>query len=291
LNKPEYKPYNGFMMNNQTPDLDAILHNVARPARYTGGEWNEIKKDWDKTSLKIALAYPDLYDIGMSNMGIPILYRIINSFPDALCERVYTPWSDMISEMRQHNIPLYSLETRHLVKDFDVLGFSLGFELNATNILEMLDLAGIPLFARDRKDGDPVVIGGSAALNPEPLSDFIDFFALGDGEELLAELIAVLLEWKKGKETRRRLLERVSDIPGVYVPAFYEAKYGVSGLFESLTPLVPQAKPSIRRRIVNSLGAPVVNPIVPYGLPVLPGERHLPARPGAPAGRSCPGGR
>jgi radical SAM family uncharacterized protein len=253
------------MMKNQIPDLDTILHNVARPARYTGGEWNQVKKDWDKTTLKIALSYPDLYDIGMSNMGIPILYRIINSFPDALCERVYTPWTDMISEMRRHGLPLYSLETRHCVKDFDVLGFSLGFELNATNILEMLDLAGIPFFARDRKDGDPAVIaGGSAALNPEPLSDFIDFFVLGDGEEVTSELVTVLLEWKKGEGSRKQLLERVADVPGVYVPSFYEAKYGASGLFESLTPLVPQAKPAIRRRIVNSLGAPVVNPVIPY---------------------------
>jgi radical SAM family uncharacterized protein len=253
------------MMNFSMPDLDTILHNVARPARYTGGEWNQVKKDWDKTTLRIALAYPDLYDIGMSNLGIPILYQIINSFSEALGERVFTPWPDMIAEMRRHNIPLYSLESRHYVKDFDILGFSLGFELNATNVLEMLDLAGIPLFARDRQEGCPVVIaGGSAALNPEPISDFIDFFVLGDGEEVISELVNFFLEWKKRKGTRRSLLESVAEVPGVYVPSLYEAQYDNDGLFRGLTPLTPRAKTRIQRRIAKTLGAPVVNPVVPY---------------------------
>jgi radical SAM family uncharacterized protein len=253
------------MMNTQIPNLDAILHNVARPARYTGGEWNQVKKDWDKTALRIALAYPDLYDIGMSNMGIPILYRIINDNPDALCERVYTPWTDMIAEMHRNVLPLYSLETHHPIKDFDVLGFSLGYELIYTNVLTMLDLAGIPLFARERKDNDPIIIaGGSSALNPEPMSDFIDFFVLGDGEEVLVELIAVLQEWRKQKGTRKELLARVAAVSGVYVPSFYEVKYRAEGFFKSITPLVPQAKTSIQRRIVSSLGPLVTKPIVPY---------------------------
>jgi len=252
-------------MNTQIPNLDAILHNVARPARYTGGEWNQVKKDWAQTALRIALAYPDLYDIGMSNMGIPILYRIINDNPDALCERVYTPWTDMIAEMHRNVLPLYSLETHHPIRDFDVLGFSLGYELIYTNVLTILDLAGIPLFARERRDNDPIIIaGGSSALNPEPMSDFIDFFVLGDGEEVLVELIAVLQEWRKQKGTRKELLARVAAVSGVYVPSFYEVKYRAEGFFKSITPLVPQAKTSIQRRIVSSLGPLVTKPIVPY---------------------------
>lgn len=253
------------MINSQIPGLDQILHNVARPARYTGGEWNQVKKDWNETPLRIALAYPDLYDIGMSNMGIPILYRIINAFPEALAERVFTPWPDMIAEMRQHNIPLYGLETRHPIRDFDVLGFSMGFELNATNVLEMLDLAGVPLFARERGEGCPVVIaGGSAVLNPEPLSDFIDFFVLGDGEEVTGEIVKLCLAWKKARGTRRSLLESAADIPGVYVPALYTAEYDAGGFFKELVPCHSRAKMPIRRRIASSLGEAVVNPVVPY---------------------------
>lgn len=252
-------------MNNLNSKLDAILHNVARPARYTGGEWNEIKKDWDKTTLRLALSYPDLYDIGMSNMGIPILYQIANDNPDTLCERVYAPWTDMLAEMRRCGIPLYSLETRHPVREFDVLGFSLGYELTYTNVLTMLDLAGIPLFAGERGENDPIVIaGGSAALNPEPMSDFIDFYALGDGEEVLKELIELFIAWKKQKWTRRELLLKAAGIPGIYVPSLYEARYGSDGLFKSITPLAPEAPVTVRRRIVSVLGPAVTKPVVPY---------------------------
>ena len=169
-----------------------LLHQVNRPARYTGGEWNSIIKDWDKTPVKIALAYPDTYEIGMSNMAIPILYDILNRQPDVLAERVYAPWIDMEAQMRQRNIPLFSLETRRVLKDFDIIGFSLGYELTYTNVLNMLDLAGIPVLAAERDGSHPLIIaGGSSCLNPEPMSDFIDVFIIGEGEEAVLEFLDV----------------------------------------------------------------------------------------------------
>ena len=168
-------------------DLDSLLFQVARPARYTGGEWNSITKDWDKTPIRFALSYPDLYDIGMSNMAVPILYDILNAMPDVLAERVYAPWKDMEGVMRSAGMPLYALESRRPLKDFDIIGFSLGYELCYTNVLNMLDLAGIPLLAAERRDAYPFIIaGGSAALNPEPMADFVDLFVIGDGKKFLS---------------------------------------------------------------------------------------------------------
>ncbi|MEE9521071.1 MAG: B12-binding domain-containing radical SAM protein, partial [Dehalococcoidales bacterium] len=169
---------------------DNILHQVIKPARYTGGEWNSIVKDWDKTPIKVVLSYPDLYEVGMSNMALPILYEMLNRQPDVLAERVFAPWVDMAEIMLASGIPLSTLESRHPLKDFDIIGFSLGYELTYTNILNMLHLAGIPLLASERDDSHPVIIaGGSGALNPEPMADFIDLFVVGDGEEVLLELI------------------------------------------------------------------------------------------------------
>ena len=176
---------------------DSILYQVTKPARYTGGEWNSVIKDWDKTILKFALCYPDLYEIGMSNMALPILYDILNSQPDVLAERVFAPWTDMEAAMRAAGIPLLSLESKHRLKDFDIIGFSLDYELTYTNVLNILDLAQIPVLASERNDSHPIVIaGGSSSLNPEPMSDFIDFFVVGDGEEVLLELVDSLREWK-----------------------------------------------------------------------------------------------
>jgi radical SAM superfamily enzyme YgiQ (UPF0313 family) len=170
--------------------LDTILYRVRKPARYTGGEWNAITKDWDNTLIKTVLIYPDTYEIGMSNMAIPILYDLLNRQPDVLAERAFAPWTDMEEIMREEYIPLFSLETRHPLNEFDIIGFSLGYELTYTNVLNMLDLAGIPVLAADRDDSHPLVIaGGSCVLNPEPMSDFIDLFVIGDGEEAVPELI------------------------------------------------------------------------------------------------------
>jgi len=240
-----------------------IMHRVNRPARYTGGEWNSIVKDWEKTPLKIALAYPDTYEIGMSNLAVPILYEIINSQPDALAERVYAPWTDMEAVMRQNNIPLFSLESRRPLKDFDIIGFSLGYELGYTNVLNMLDLAGIPVLASERDDSHPLVIaGGTCALNPEPMSDFIDAFVIGDGEEVILEFLDA---WRGEKgRGKKALLGKLAAIPGVYVPNLYEVKYNSDGLINSIKSTVPVAEKRVRRRIIGKLPPPVTRPVVPY---------------------------
>ena len=242
---------------------DSMLHQVTRPGRYTGGEWNSLVKDWDKTGIKIALAYPDVYEIGMSNMAVPILYELLNSQPDVLAERVYAPWVDMEAAMRHRNIPLFSLETKHPLKEFDIIGFSLGYELTYTNVLNMLDLAQIPVLASDRNDSTPLIIaGGSCALNPEPLADFIDVFIIGDGEEVLLEFINIFREYRdKGK---KQLLYQLASIPGIYVPSLYQVTYQRDGLPQSITPTVAEAKPRIERRILEKLPPPPTRPVVPY---------------------------
>jgi len=238
---------------------------VAKPARYTGGEWNSIVKDWDKTDIKIALSYPDIYEIGMSNMALPILYELLNSQPDVLTERVFAPWVDMAAVLRTNGIPLASLESKHPLKDFDIIGFSLGYELTYTNVLNMLHLAQIPVLAAERDDSHPIVIaGGTCALNPEPMADFIDFFVIGDGEEALLELLDCFRDWKRETTSKQQLLQQVATIPGIYVPSLYQVAYQADGLFKSITPTMPSAKPSIQRRIVNTLPPPVTKPVVPY---------------------------
>jgi len=238
---------------------------VTKPARYTGGEWNSIVKDWDKTHIKFALSYPDVYEIGMSNMALPILYELLNSQPDVLAERVFAPWVDMETILRTKGIPLASLESKHPLKDFDIIGFSLGYELTYTNVLNMLHLAQIPVLTKERDDSHPLVIaGGTCALNPEPMADFIDFFVIGDGEEVLPELLDCFRDCKPKSASKQQLLRQVADIPGIYVPSLYQVEYQADGLFKSITPTVPTAKPSIQRRIVNKLPPPVTKPVVPY---------------------------
>ncbi|GAG19394.1 unnamed protein product, partial [marine sediment metagenome] len=226
---------------------DDILRRVTKPARYTGGEWNSIVKDWDKTNIKVALSYPDLYEIGMSNMALPILYELLNSQPDVLAERVFAPWVDMQEIMRTSGIPLPSLESRHPLKDFDIIGFSLGYELTYTNVLNMLHLARIPVLASERNDSHPIVIaGGSGALNPEPMADFIDLFVVGDGEEVLLELIDSFRDWKRQGAAKEELLRQVAAIPGIYVPSLYQVEYQADGLFNSIAPTAAEASPTIQ---------------------------------------------
>jgi len=240
-----------------------ILHQVNRPARYTGGEWNSVTKDWENTAVKMALAYPDTYEIGMSNMALPILHDLLNRQPGALAERVYAPWVDMEAQMRERDIPLFSLETRRPLRDFDIIGFSLGYELTYTNVLNMLDLARIPLLASERDDSHPLIIaGGSCTLNPEPMSDFIDVFIIGDGEEVLLEFLEACREYRdKGKG---QLLLRLAAIPGIYVPGLYQVEYDSSGLPLSIIPTTPAAKSVIQRRIVAKLPPPPTSPVVPF---------------------------
>ncbi|MCL0069337.1 TIGR03960 family B12-binding radical SAM protein [Dehalococcoidia bacterium] len=247
-------------------DLDAILPRVIRPARYTGGEWNSIKKHWDSVDVRIALAYPDAYEIGMSNLGMAILYDLLNKESHILAERVYAPWTDMSAEMRSAGIPLFSLESRRPVRDFDIVGFSLGYELTFTNVLNMLDLAQIPVLAADRGDSLPLVIaGGNCALNPEPMSDFIDLFVVGEGEEVIMELVEAFSHWNKGGfGGKRELLRELCKIRGIYVPGLYRTQYLADGSSASIVPEVPEAKATIERRIVSELPPPVTRPVVPF---------------------------
>ncbi|MBN2462181.1 MAG: TIGR03960 family B12-binding radical SAM protein [Dehalococcoidia bacterium] len=244
-------------------NLDDILYEVSKPARYSGGEWNSVIKDWQAIPIRIALAFPDVYEVGMSNLALPILYKILNDQPDALAERVYAPWVDMEALLRQHNIPLFSLETRHPLKDFDIIGFSLGYELIYTNVLNMLDLAKIPLFSHQRNDSQPLVIaGGSCALNPEPIADFIDLFVIGEAEETILKFFEVYRASKNNN--KEQVLKQAAKLPGVYVPSLYEVFYHKDGTFASIKPKVPEARLPIERQLIDELPQPVTRPVVPH---------------------------
>jgi len=239
-----------------------ILRQVSKPARYTGGEWNSIIKEWETTSVRIALCYPDVYEIGMSNLALPILYEILNHQPDVLAERVYAPWIDMEAALREQNIPLFSLESKHPVKEFDIMGFSLGYELTYTNVLNILNLAQIPLFSSQRDDASPLVIaGGSCALNPEPMANFIDLFVIGEGEEVILELLEVFQVYRGDKE---ELLRQAARLDGIYIPSLYQVSYKKNGVVKDIRPRIPEAKPKVQRRIVTQLPFPVVRTIIPY---------------------------
>jgi radical SAM family uncharacterized protein len=210
--------------------LERLLPKVTKPGRYLGTEWNSIHKDWELTSVHMAFAFPDVYEVGMSHLGTRILYHLVNSTAEFACERVFAPWIDMEEKMREQGIPLYSLESRHPIKDFDVLGFTLQYELSFTNILNMLDLAGIPLRSNERGPEDPwVIAGGPCAYNAEPLAPFIDFFLLGESEEQLPEVLWLIAEHKARKSSRKEFLAAVAQIEGVYVPQAYHISYEPDG--------------------------------------------------------------
>ena len=246
-----------------------MLQAVEKPARYTGGEWNAQPKASAAVLCRIALAMADVYEVGMSNLGLKILYEILNRRDDIAAERVYAPWLDMEEEMRRRGIPLFSLETFREISSFDILGFSLQYELLITNTLNMLDLAGLPLYAAERTDEQPFVIGGGPCVyNTEPIADFFDFFVLGDGEEIVVEVCDALIAWKKeGRpDGRRGFLRRAARIPGVYVPSFYAPEYDAQGMFTGLRILDEAASPQIYRRVVKDLDAApfLEKPVVPY---------------------------
>ncbi len=244
---------------------DSILRKVVKPARYTGGEWNSIVKEWDRAEVRFVIAYPDLYEVGMSNLALPILYDLLNRQPGVLAERAFAPWVGMEAALRQGSIPLLSLESGHPLREFDVIGFSLGYELTYTNVLNMLDLAGIPVLAGERNDSYPVIIaGGGCVVNPEPMADFIDLFVIGEGEEVTLELVETLRRWKKEGGGKEELLPQLAAIPGIYVPGLYQVDYHPDGIVTGITPIAPQAKPSIKRRILAELPSPVVSPVVPF---------------------------
>jgi radical SAM family uncharacterized protein len=244
----------------------SLLRHVTRPARYTGGELNSIVKDWDAHPVRLALAYPDLYDLGMSNLGLMILYDIVNRRDDALAERVFSPWVDLEALLRERNEPLRTLESHRPVSDFDVLGITLQFEASYTNVLNMLDLSGITVRTADRGDEETLVLaGGSCALEPEPLAPFVDAFALGEGEELIREILDVVAAWKsEGGGPRRELHRRLAGIGGVYVPALYEQSYNEDGTVADTVPIDEAAPERVVRRVLQELEPPITKPVVPF---------------------------
>lgn len=233
-----------------------LLAKVSRPARYIGGEWNSVNKPWDEVKVKMAFAFPDVYEVGMSHLGLQILYGLVNSYTDYLMERVFAPWPDMENELKIRGIPLFSLESKRPLGEFDLIGFTLQYELSYTNLLNILHLGNIPLLSRERLNQHPLVLaGGPGSMNPEPLADFVDAFVLGEGEEVLPEILGVIARHKEsrsGDRDRAKLLRELADIDGVYVPSFYEVEYHDGGI-KSVKPLGSGIPARVRRRLVKDL--------------------------------------
>ncbi len=234
-------------------EIENILPLVEKPARYTGGELNCVYKDASKVDIRFAFCFADTYEIGMSHLGMKILYSVLNGRSDIWCERVFAPWIDMESEMRKNNIPLYALESGDYIRDFDFIGFTLQYEMCYTNILNMLDLAGVPLLSADRGEGDPFVcMGGPCAYSAEALCDFADFYFLGEGEEMNLEVMDAYKEWKKSGGKRIDFLKSIAQIEGVYVPSFYDVEYDGDRI-KSITPNCPEAPKRVKKRIIRDL--------------------------------------
>ncbi|MBE5798732.1 MAG: TIGR03960 family B12-binding radical SAM protein [Clostridiales bacterium] len=234
--------------------IDSLLDRVQKPARYMGGEMNAALKDPKSVAIRYAFAFPDVYEVGMSHLGSRILYDIINKHEDALCERVFMPWVDMADLMRKENVPLFTLETRSPVRGFDMLGITLQYEMSYTNILEILDLSGIPLHSEDRTWDDPIVIaGGPCAFNPEPLHHFIDAFSIGDGEISTLETIEVLKQCKAEGVSRQECLRRLSRLRGVYVPSLYEATYHEDGTLKTFEPIEEGVPRTVVKNMIADL--------------------------------------
>ena len=230
-----------------------ILTTVQKPARYTGGEWGEVKKDPSQVRVRVAFCFPDTYEIGMSNLGMRILYGVMNGMDGIWCERVFAPWGDMEAEMRKHSLPLWALESQDNVRDFDMIAFTIGYEMAYSNILNMLDLAGVPLHAKDRKGLRNIVFaGGVCAFNPEPLAEFIDFFSLGEGEDSTVEIVSLYDRAKAEGWDKETFLKEVAKIPGVYVPSFYRHEYNEDGTLKAVVPL-SGAPETVTKRIVEDL--------------------------------------
>ena len=233
--------------------IQRILPTVQKPARYTGGEYNEIKKDLADVRVRVAFCFPDTYEIGMSNVGMRILYGVMNEMDGVWCERVFAPWGDMEKAMRDHDLPLWALESQSPVKDFDMVAFTIGYEMAYSNVLNMLNLAGIPLHSKDRHGLKNIdFAGGVCTFNPEPLADFFDFFSLGEGEESTVEIVSLYDRAKAEGWSKEQFLAEVSKIPGVYVPSFYRHEYNCDGTLAAIVPL-NGAPVKITKRIVEDL--------------------------------------
>lgn len=234
-------------------EVEKILQYVQKPARYVGGELNSVIKDPDKVDIRYAFCFPDIYEIGMSHLGMKILYGLVNDRDDSWCERVFAPDDDMEEQMRKNNVPLFALESGDYIKDFDIIGFTLMYELCYTNVLNMLDLAGIPLYSKDRTELAPIIcVGGPCACNPEPIADFVDIVFLGDGEDSTNAVLDLLKECKKKGATKQDFLLKAKDITGVYVPSFYKDSYNADGTLKELVP-INGAPEKVKKSVVSDM--------------------------------------
>ncbi|MBQ1801616.1 MAG: TIGR03960 family B12-binding radical SAM protein [Lachnobacterium sp.] len=246
---------------------DSILMKVEKPARYIGNELNSIKKDKNQVDVRFAMAFPDVYEIGMSHLGIQILYDMFNKREDTWCERVYSPWPDLHKIMKEKNIPLFALESQEPVKNFDFLGITLQYEMCYTNILQLLDLSQIPLLAAERTNEDPIVIGGGpCTYNPEPIADFFDMFYIGEGEIMYDDLIELYKSMKKANKSREEFLHEVSKIEGIYVPSLYDVTYKENGTIDEMIPKFEDVPKKVKKQIVMDMTESVYpeKPIVPF---------------------------
>ena len=234
-------------------EVEKILQYVQKPARYVGGELNSVIKDPDKVDIRYAFCFPDIYEIGMSHLGMKILYGLVNDREDSWCERVFAPDVDMEEQMRKNNVPLFALESGDYIKDFDIIGFTLMYELCYTNVLNMLDLAGIPLYSKDRTELAPIIcVGGPCACNPEPIADFVDIVFLGDGEDSTNAVLDLLKECKKKGATKQEFLLKAKDITGVYIPSFYKDSYNADGTLKELVP-INGAPEKVKKSVVSDM--------------------------------------
>ena len=254
-------------MNEKLALNDDILMKIEKPARYIGNEVNAVVKDRDSIDVRFCMCFPDVYEIGMSHLGIQILYGMLNSWDDVWCERVYSPWVDLDEIMRKENIPLFALESQDPIKDFDFLGITIQYEMCYTNILQVLDLAGIPLLATERGEDCPIVIGGGpCTYNPEPIADFFDIFYIGEGETVYGDLIELYKIYKHSDMTREEFLIKVSQIPGLYVPALYDVTYHEDGTIASFGPKYEEVPKTILKQVVTDMSSAVYpeKPVVSY---------------------------
>ncbi len=263
-----------------------LLPHVSRPIQYLGRELHSVQKPWDEMRVTVGLCFPDTYEVGMAHLGLHILYHALNALPDVAAERLYAPWDDMEDLMRAQRIPWFSVESHRAASEFDILGFTLQYELSYSNILNLLSLAGIPILAAERRRDHPLIIaGGPCALNPEPLADFLDAVVLGDGETVVPQLVAVYREWKASGTERMELLNALCRIPGVYVPSLYAVRYAESGEIAEIAPISANAPERVSRQIETNLDA------VPYfSAPIVPYLRPVHDRVTLEVMRGCPGG-
>lgn len=249
-------------------DIKSFISEVAKPARYIGGEVGSFKKELSEVDLRIAFCFPDIYEIGMSNLGMKILCGVLNEIDNVWCERVYSPWTDMEEQMRRRGIPLFTCDSGDSVGDFDIVAFTLQYELCYSTVLNMMELAGIPLLSAERGEDAPVILaGGPCAYNPEPMADFVDIFSIGEGEDALPELARLWLKMKKDKTyTKSAFLREASHLEGFYVPSLYEVEYNGDGTLRSHKPKYPDVPAKVTKRIVSDVNSAYVpvNTEVPF---------------------------